>query len=193
MLCLDSLFSGVERHLILRIDDCNVEVCECLDILDFAVSNKFDTLLQSLLVHLDQNLDKVVEATRFDSLSASSMLALLASDFQNNTADFVFEVFLTWVKNKEIDATIKSKMLDSFDIHKFSSLFLLKTVQKTGFYKDEDIFSILVENVTMYEEIRQREIDKTNLIIQKDKIIREKDLLIRDKNTQIEGLESRLR
>merc|ERR1712098_1039099 len=62
----------------------------------------------------------------------------------------------SWIKNKKIDAVIKNKMLDSFDLHKFSSLFLLKTVQKTGFYKDEDIFSILIKNVTMYEEQKRQ-------------------------------------
>merc|ERR1712042_171212 len=123
-----------------------------------------DTLLKKLLVHLDQILGNVADTPSFDSLSAPSMLALLASDFQNDTADFVFEVFLSWIKNKKIDAVIKIKMLDSFDLHKFSSLFLLKTVQKTGFYKDEDIFSILIKNVTMHEEQkRQIEILETQV------------------------------
>jgi len=176
MLCLDSLFSGVERHLILRIDNGNVEVCDYLDALDFAVSNKFDSLLQSLLVHVDQNLQKVVDSTRFFSLSEASMLALLETDFQNNTADFVFEAFLKWVKNKEVGADIKLKMLDSFDLYKFSSIFLLKTVQKTEFFKDKDIFTVLINNVTKDEEVRQ---NLTNVIKEKEKIIRGKDRLLK--------------
>ena len=75
--------------------------------------------------------------------------------------DVKFGIFLIWIKKNEVDSAIKRNMLDTFDLKKFSSLFLLKTVQKTGYFKDEDIFSTLIEKVTAYE----------NLIDEKDKRI----------------------
>jgi len=62
-----------------------------------------------------------------------------------------------------------------FDIKKFSSLFLLKTVQKTEYFKDEDIFSILIRNVTAYEDNKK----------ENSKLLHEKDMRINQLENQL--------
>jgi len=153
LLCIDSLWKGVERHISHRIFGGKVSICECFDALEFAAVNKFDKLLECLFIHLDLvcNRDSADTVSRFESVSMVAAMSLVSGDFDEVLEDKKFEFFLNWIKKNEVDSATKRNMLDAFDLEKFSSLYLLKTVQKTGYFKDEDIFSILIENVTAYE------------------------------------------
>jgi len=175
MLCLDPLWRGVERHLMLRINRHNVDVCECLDILEFSVSYKFDSLLESLVGYMQRHLQKFVSVSKFTDLSSNTMMAILMGDFKESVEDTKFDVFRNWKTDKAIDFAVERQMLDAFDLKRFSCLYLLQTVQKTGYFKDEDIFSILVKNVIDYEE----------KIDQKDQQIKERDSIIRGKDREI--------
>lgn len=169
LLCVDSLSKGIESHLVLRIEERKVSVCECFDALEFAASNKFDKLLKCLFVHLNRKHDTAETASRFESLTMVAVMALLMVDFDEEAIeDIKFCFFLGWIKKNEVDPVTKRKMLDAFDLQKFSSLFLLKTVQKTEYFKDEDIFSILIRNVTAYEDLK----------MENSKILHEKDIRI---------------
>jgi len=46
LLCIDSLWRVIERHIVVRINGCKVSKCECFDALEFAAVNKFDKLLE---------------------------------------------------------------------------------------------------------------------------------------------------
>jgi len=168
-LCIDSLSRGIESHLIRRILGGKVLLCECLDALEFAASNNFDKLLRCLFVHMYRRQDTEDAASKFESLTMVAVMSLLMVDFDEEAIeDFKFEIFLYWIKKNEVDPVIERKMLDAFDLRKFSSLFLLKKVQKSEYFKDEDIFSILIRNVTAYEAFKK----------ENSKLLHEKDMRI---------------
>jgi len=153
LLCLDSLWKGIESHLVIRILESKVLLCECFDALEFAALNNFDKLLKRLLVHLYRRQDTEDSASRFESLTMVAVMSLLMVDIdEEGIEDFKFVFFLQWIKKNEVDPATKLKMIDAFDLKKFSSLFLLNTVQKSEYFEDEDIFSILTRNVTAYED-----------------------------------------
>merc|ERR1712142_697533 len=167
LLCLDSLVSEVESNLIFRINGSRADICECLDALDFAAANKFEKLLQCLFIYVGRNIDKVVEATRFDSLSEVAMRALLLGNVKALTEDTKFKAFFSWIKKNEIDVSTRTELLKYFDLKKFSCSFISQTVLKTGFFDHEDIISALIEN----------QMDSTELIKKRDneiKILKEK-------------------
>jgi len=153
LLCIDSLWRGIERHIVVRINRCKVSTCECFDALEFAAVNKFDTLLKCLLIHLNDHLDTEDKVSRFENLSMVAVMSILRGDFDVVIEDVKFGIFRIWIKKNEVDSATKRNMLNAFDLKKFSSLFLLKTVQKTGYFKDEDIFSTLIEKVAAYENV----------------------------------------
>jgi len=131
-----------------------------------------------LLVNLNPNhLDTEDDVSRFESLSRVAVMSLLTGDFDLAIEDIKFGIFFIWIKKNEVDYATKRNMLDAFDLEKFSSLFLLETVRKTGYFKDEDLFNTLIGKVKTYE----------NLIAEKDKRI---TFLENDK--RITFLESRL-
>lgn len=177
MLCLDTLMNGVENHVIHRIEQSiNVDICEWLEALDFAVSYKFDVLFKSLLLHLDRYLDDAVKVPRFHSLSTDSITAFLASDFRHSKGDSVFEAFLIWIKNNEVDASTRCKILEGFycNLNKLSSLYICQTVQETGYYEHEVIFSVLAGKIV-------------NENSEKDKVLSQKDEEIQQLNYKLEN------
>ena len=108
--------------------------------------------------YVERNLSKIVNTTRFESLTAVAVMALLMGKVKELTEDTKFEVFLKWMEKNVIDVIIKNEMLKSFDLKKFSYLYISQTVIKSGFFKHEDIISALLE-------IQK---DSTELIKQKD-------------------------
>jgi len=139
LLCLNSLFNNVECILKFRIDRGKADICECLDALDFAAANKHDTLLHCLFGYVERNLSKIINTTRFESLSAIAVMALLMGNVKELTEDTKFEVFLKWMEKNVIDVVIKNEVLKSFDSY------ISQTVVKSGFFKHEDIISALLE------------------------------------------------
>jgi len=177
LLCLNSLFNNVECILKFRIDRGKADICECLDALDFAAANKHDTLLHCLFGYVERNLSKIIDTTRFESLSAVAVMALLMVNVKELTEDTKFEVFLNWKKKNVIDGVIQNEMLKSFDLKKFSYSYISQTVVKSGFFKHEDIISALLE-------IQK---DSTKLIKQKDHQIN----LLKGKIDKLEKNESK--
>lgn len=141
LLCIDSLLKGIESHLVHRINGGEVDISECFGLLEFAASNKFDMVLESLLVHFDRNWDSTDTSSRIESLSMVTVMALLMGDFGDAIEDIKFKVFFKWIKKNEVDATIKLQMIDAFDLKKISNFFLrltdtVKTLEVDNYLKD---------------------------------------------------------
>merc|ERR1712142_276342 len=131
MMCLDTLYKSIENFIVSKIDDFSFNHEELLEALDFAILNKFDNLLTCVLSHIDKNLDKVLESARFKMLTESSLLAILLYETRTLDESIVFKAFMIWIEDKQdIDQEGKSRMLETFDLNKFSTSFLLSSVRK---------------------------------------------------------------
>merc|ERR1712098_964646 len=116
LLCIDSLWSGIERHIVHRISKCKVSTSECCDALEFAAVNKIETLLECLLVHMNPNhLDTELDE-RLEKLSMVAVMSLLTGDFVLDIEDVKFGIFLIWIKKNEVDSDTKRNMLDTCDL-----------------------------------------------------------------------------
>jgi len=157
LLCLDTLYTGIENFIILKIDGSNFNHDEWLEALDFAVLNKFDNLLACVLLNVDKSFDKVMESPRFKTLTESSILSILMHETRTFEETYFFKAFLIWIENKKnLDVEVKSRMVETFDLKKFSKSFLLSSVRKTGFFSEAAILDVLEVKVAdamqKYEE-----------------------------------------
>jgi len=144
LLCLDTLYTGIENFIILKIDGSSFNHDEWLEALDFAVLNKFDNLSACVLLNVDKSFDKVVESPRFKTLTESSILSILMHETRTFEETYVFKAFLIWMENKEnLDVEVKSRMVETFDLKKFSKSFLLSSVRKTGYFSEAAILDVL--------------------------------------------------
>jgi len=153
MLCLDTLVKGVENYLIHNIKLFKFNHDELLETLDFAITHKFDALLNCTLATIDKILGKVIECSRFHTLKESSILAILTFDMRTSVESAIFEAFLGWIKHNEgiAESTI-TEMLNAFELKKFDKAYLLNKVRKTGYFEFESIFDVLEEKVAEAEK-----------------------------------------
>ena len=183
MMCLDSLNKGVEHYLEDLINSKKVEFEDCLAALDFAIAHKFENLSESLLHYIDQNLESVRTLLRFGSISEGSVWAMLNYGGRTSKEIDLFQAFATWIEDKkDLQENMKTQMISFFDLKRFTRTEILKTVRKTNFFEDQDIFDVLEVKVDEIEE--QVSSQQKKLESQKQQLMT-KDLQLNSKLSQL--------
>jgi len=178
MLCIDRLQEAVMIHFNQCLVTGILQTDDILESFEFSVLNKFDTVSNSLLEHIDKNIETVSKDSKFSMLSETSVLVLL--DFEMKYAKEIdrFRAFNRWVENKNVATDIMNSMTSLFDLKKFTQS-ELKIVRKTKYFKVEDILDVLdnkFENLEMQLKDKENLLNEQNLNLEKERNLKRQNL-----------------
>eukprot|EP00092_Neocalanus_flemingeri_P020682 GFUD01022412.1.p1 GENE.GFUD01022412.1~~GFUD01022412.1.p1 ORF type:complete len:425 (+),score=76.47 GFUD01022412.1:50-1324(+) len=145
LMCFDRLAWGIEEHLKDVIQSEEIDIQECLVLLEFCVGNKFEELGNLVLGFVDLHLGNVCSED-FSQLSESSVFAILKYEERSCPEKDVFNALIGWIESQTtLDSYTKEKMLSLVDLVLISRGDLLKVVRKTSLFDDKAICDALEE------------------------------------------------
>jgi len=158
MMCIDRLQEAVMLHLNQCLLNGKLQTDDILESFEFSVLNKFDTVSSSLLEHIDKNIEKVSEDSKFSMLSKASVLVMLEYEMKHAREIDRFRAFNRWVENKNPAKDTIYSMISLFDLKKFTQSELLKIVRKTKYFQLEDILDVLDNKFeTLDTQLKEKE------------------------------------
>jgi len=158
MMCIDRLQEAVLLHLNQCLITGKLQTDDILESFEFSVLNKFDTFSSSLLGHIDKNIEKVSEDSKFCILSEASVLVMLEYEMKHATEIDRFRAFNRWVENKNPETDTIYRMISLFDLKKFTLSELLKIVRKRKYFQMEDILDVLDNKFdTLETQLKKKE------------------------------------
>jgi len=144
MMCLDRLVRGIEDYLkdILTCKEIDIE--ECLVMLEFCIGNQFEELGKHVLQFVDLNFGNVTCHEDFFQLSESSVMAILKYQERISPEIDVFNALVDWIGSQApLSGYSKEEMLSLVNLILINRKDLLKIVRKTAFYDDKAICDAL--------------------------------------------------
>eukprot|EP00092_Neocalanus_flemingeri_P023476 GFUD01025457.1.p1 GENE.GFUD01025457.1~~GFUD01025457.1.p1 ORF type:complete len:432 (-),score=65.91 GFUD01025457.1:167-1462(-) len=152
LMCFDRLAGGIEEHLKVVIQSEEIDIQECLVLLEFCVGNKFEELGNLVLRFVDLHFGNVCSED-FSQLSESSVFAILKYEERSCLEKDVLNALIGWIGSQTtLDSYTKEKMLSLVDLVMISRGDLFK-VRKTSLFEDKAIFDALEEQFDLEDVI----------------------------------------
>eukprot|EP00092_Neocalanus_flemingeri_P020268 GFUD01021950.1.p1 GENE.GFUD01021950.1~~GFUD01021950.1.p1 ORF type:complete len:396 (+),score=66.55 GFUD01021950.1:74-1261(+) len=161
MMCLERLVGGIEDYLKDLLKCKEVDIKECLVMLEFCIGNKFGELVELVLESVDLDFENVRCHEDVCQLSVSAVKAILKYQERLSPEIDVFNALVDWIGKQSPVAPVasysKEEMLSLVDLVSINCSDLVKVVRTTGYFDDKTICDAMekqldAENVNMCSE-----------------------------------------